>query len=62
MSKPDLETAVEEIMEVRDDLCNEWEWTFIGSVQEKLDLGFELSEKQEEIVWRLYEWACESNL
>lgn len=62
ISKPNLETAVEEIMEVRDDLCNEWEYEFIQSIAEQLDINLTLSEKQEEIVWRIYEKACNSKL
>ena len=62
MSKPDLATAVEEIMEVRDDLCNGWEWDFIGDMQVELDKGHSISEKQENAIWNIYRKASESNL
>ena len=57
---PDLRTMIEEINDIADEICSEWEYDFMGSITEQFEERGSLSEKQEEILERIYKKACES--
>ena len=58
---PDILTMLEEINEVAEDVCSEWEYEFMQSVTEQYEERGSLSEKQEEILERIYKKACDSD-
>ena len=51
----------DEIIEIADEICSEWECEFLESIREQLVNGRELSPKQKDILERLYEKACSSD-
>lgn len=53
----DYRQMVEEIAEVVELVCNEWECEFIENV---LDWIGEYTDKQKEVIDRIYQRACES--
>ena len=54
---------IDEIMEVRHDLCNEWELNFIQNLHWRVEEeAGNLSEKQVACLERLYQKACDSDL
>lgn len=57
MKNPDYKKKVEEIIEIAQQVCSEWEFNFIESVDEQ---EFDYTEKQKKIIDRIYERACES--
>jgi len=57
----DLRTMIEEINEVAEDVCSEWEYSFMESITEQFEERGSLSEKQEEILERIYKKACDSD-
>jgi len=56
----DVRTMIEEINEIADKICTEWEYNFMESVTEQFDSKGELSGKQQEVLHRIYKKACES--
>ena len=53
---------IEEIYEVRYEICNEWELGFIESMHKKSKKpGFEPSDNEESVLDGLYDKACESD-
>lgn len=52
---------VEEISEVSYEVLTEWECGFIESIEEWLDDGRELSEKQIATLERIYDKVCRSS-
>ena len=52
---------IEEINEVAEDVCSEWEYSFMESITEQFEERGSLSEKQEEILERIYKKACDSD-
>jgi len=57
---PDLATMIEEILEVAEDICTEWEYEFMESVEEQFKERGTLSDKQIDILEGIYEKACKS--
>lgn len=57
---PDMRTMIEEINEIAEEICTEWEYDFMGSVTEQFEEKGQLSEKQTEIVERIYKKAVDS--
>ena len=55
----DYRQKVEEIAEVANELCTEWEINFIESVQEWTG---DFTDKQKAVIDRIYEKACASEL
>ena len=54
---PDYHTQVEEIAEVIEDIGNSWECDFIADM---LDWTGDFTDKQKDVIDRLYKRACES--
>ena len=50
----------DEIMEVSDEICSPWEIDFLESIGALLDRGIELSDKQRDVLERIYGKACRS--
>ena len=59
MDNDDYRQKVEEIAEVANELCTEWEINFIESVQEWTG---DFTDKQKAVIDRIYEKACASEL
>lgn len=57
---PDLKRMIEEINEVAEEICTEWEYEFMESISEQYEERGSLSDKQEEVLERIYEKACNS--
>ncbi len=55
-----LNQMIEEIVEVQDDLCTAWEWEFISDMSDKAERKETFSDKQEEVIRRIYRKACRS--
>ena len=53
-------TKIEEVCEVADKICNEWECGFIENIKKQFEKSNSLSEKQTAILDRIYEKACKS--
>jgi hypothetical protein len=53
------ETMYQEICEVSDEICSEWEIDFLDSIEPRVLRG-DLSEKQIAVLERIYEKACKS--
>jgi len=49
-----LASWVTTIIEEASDELSDWESSFIGSIEEQLSKGYQLSEKQENIVEKIY--------
>ena len=49
----------EEIMEVSDKICSEWEIDFLESIKPRVEGGM-LSLKQQDVLTRIYKKACDS--
>jgi hypothetical protein len=59
MSNKHVQTIYEEIMEVSDKICNEWEIDFLDSIAWRVKYG-ELTAKQLDTLGRIYRKACSS--
>lgn len=57
---PDMRTIIEEINDIAEKICTEWEYDFMMSITEQFEERGSLTEKQEEIVRRIYKKAVES--
>ena len=57
---PEIRTMIEEINEIIEKICTEWEYDFMESITEQFDSRGILTEKQQEILERIYKKACES--
>jgi len=57
---PDTRTKIEEINEIAEKICTEWEYEFMESITEQYEERGSLTEKQEDILNRIYKKACES--
>jgi len=57
---PDVRTMIEEINDIAEKICTEWEYDFMGSITEQFDSRGTLTDKQQEILERIYKKACES--
>jgi len=51
---------IEEINDIAEKICTEWEYDFMGSITEQFDSRGTLTDKQQEILERIYKKACES--
>ena len=64
MSNVSLRQKVIEIDEVKDQVCNSWEHSFITSMMKKCDRGYfddnSFSPKERKKIEDLYEKACDS--
>ena len=57
---PDLKRKIEEINEVAEEFCTEWEYEFMQSVTTQFEVRGSLSDRQKAIVDRIYDKACDS--
>lgn len=57
---PDTRTMIEEINEIAEKICTEWEYEFMESITEQFQERGTLTDKQIGIVERIYEKACDS--
>ena len=55
-----LLTKVEECLEVAPEVCTEWEIDFLESVEVQMEDGRSMSDKQEELIDRIYKKVCQS--
>ena len=55
---PDIKTMIEEILEVSDEICNEWEIDFMENISNQDP--YVLSDAQVRVVERIYKKACNS--
>ena len=56
----DIRTMIEEINDISEKICTEWEYDFMESITEQFDSRGTLTEKQQEILEKIYKKACES--
>lgn len=61
MAATDVGRKIEEIIEVASEICTEWEYEFMESIEEQHKEGRTLSPKQIAILDRIYEKACNSD-
>jgi hypothetical protein len=59
MAKPSHERMYQEIVDVSDEICSEWEIDFLDSIEGRILRGT-LSDKQKAVLERIYEKACKS--
>ena len=57
---PDIRTMIEEINEIASEICTEWEYDFMESITEQFEERGTLTEKQQEVLGRIYKKACDS--
>lgn len=56
----DIRTMIQEINDVTEEICTEWEYEFMESITEQFETRGSLTEKQEDVLRRIYKKACES--
>ena len=56
----DIRTMIQEINDVAEEICTEWEYEFMESITEQFETRGSLTEKQEDVLRRIYKKACES--
>ena len=54
-----VDCKVSETIEVAEQICSEWEQDFLYSLQDQLNRGRTLSEKQLNLLDKLYDKACD---
>ena len=50
----------DEIMEISDRICSEWEIDFLESIGPRLEHTGQISDKQRDVLERIYDKACKS--
>jgi hypothetical protein len=56
----DTRTKIEEINDIAEKICTEWEYDFMESITEQFEERGSLTEKQEDILNRIYKKAKRS--